>query len=306
MILRGHTIEVAMYKLRFAAALLLVFLSASTSSALTPDEATSVVTGAYRVTTRTLLGDVKEPGSVLTPRREGLRANRPSKGFKANVVENHQLVVAGGGDLPLSGRDGALKPGERLYLYDVSTGDDYVQLDLYTVTSYHIPGVRWSTPLQASVRFRYKKGIAGITSQQLLDDIAEWVGAEGAAAPAATESRPAAKEASPATKEASPATKEANPATKEANPATKEANPATKEASPATKEASPATKEASPAASPDSAGKKTDTVRLGQSQQEVIAILGPPQKEIQLGSKAIFIYPNLKIIFIDGKVTDAE
>ncbi|HJV33669.1 hypothetical protein [Geomonas sp.] len=239
-----------MYKLRFLAALLLVFLGVSTSSALTRDEATSVVTGAYRVTTRAFLGDVKEPGSVLTPRREGLRANRPSKEFKATVIENHQIVVTGGGDLPLTGRDGALKPGERLYLYDVRAEDDYVQLDLYTVTSYHIPGVRWSTPLQASVRFRYKGGIAGISSRQLLDDIAEWVVAEGSSGPAAKESRPAA--------------------------------------------------------SPDKEGRTTETVHLGQTQQEVIAILGPPQKQILLGPKAIFIYPELKIIFMDGKVTDAE
>jgi len=239
-----------MYKVRFSAALLLVFFCVSTSSALTHDEATSVITGAYRVTTRGLLGDVKESGSVLTPRREGLRANRPSKNFKANVVENHQIIVTGGGDLPLSGRDGALKPGERLYLYDVSTGDDYVQLDLYTVTSYHIPGVRWSAPLQATVRFRYKEGLARITSRQLLDDIADWLGPEGASGPAARKS--------------------------------------------------------SPAATPDRAGSETDTVRLGQSQQEVIAILGPPQKQIQLGPKTIFIYSDLKIIFMDGKVTDAE
>lgn len=239
-----------MRKVRFSAALLLVFFCVSTSSALTRDEARSAVTGVYRITTRGFLGDVKETGSVLTPRREGLRANRPSNSFKANVVENHKIIAVGGGDLPLPGRDGALRPGERLYLYDVSTGEDYVQLDLYTVTSYHIPGVRWSTPLQASVRFLYKGGLAGITSRQLLNDIAEWVGPEGVSGPAV--------------------------------------------------------KENSPTAPPDNAKSVTSTVRLGQSQQEVIAILGPPQKQIQLDTKSIFIYGNLKIIFKDGKVTDAE
>ncbi|HJV66298.1 MAG TPA: hypothetical protein VJ550_11225 [Geomonas sp.] len=240
-----------MHKLRFSAALLLVFFCVSTASALTPDEAGSAVTGAYLITTRGFLGDVKKPGTVLTPRREGLRANRPSGSFKANVVENHQLIAAGGGDLPLTGRDGALKPGERLYLYDVSTGDDYVQLDLYTVTGYHIPGVRWSTPLQASVRFRYKKGLTQITSRQLLDDIAEWLAPEGASGPAA--------------------------------------------------------REGIPTASPDSAGSAMGTVRLGQTQQEVVTILGHPQKQIQLGPKTIFIYRDLKvIIFEDGKVTGTE
>lgn len=240
------------YRIRLAATLLL-FFAACTSFAATRDEAASTVTARYRLTTPGFLGGFSEIGSVLTPRREGLRVNRPSKAFKPNVVRNHKLAVAGGGDLPLGGgHDGALKPGERLHLYGVRTGDDYVQLDLYTIATYLVPGsgTRGPTPLQASVRFQYEVGLAGVTTQQLLDDIGEWLATEGEPRPAAVESRPAAY--------------------------------------------------------PQPAGRATSTIRLGQTLEEVTAILGPPEKQILLGAKTIFVYRDVKVVFVDGKVADAE
>jgi hypothetical protein len=32
----------------------------------------------------------------------------------------------------------------------------------------------------------------------------------------------------------------------------------------------------------------------------------PPEKQILLGAKTIFIYHDVKVVFVDGKVTDAE
>lgn len=249
------------YRIRFAAILLLL-LTACASFAATRDEAASAVTALYRITTQGFLGGFSEIGSVLTPRREGLRANRPSKAFKPNVVRNRQLDVAGGGDLPLGGvHDGALKPGERLHLYGVRTGNDYVQLDLHTVATYVVPGsgTRGPTPLQASVRFQYDGGLAGVTTQLLLDDIGEWLAAEGETRPAAVDSRPAADQ-----------------------------------------------RPAAVPAEPRAAGRATSTIRLGQTQEEVAAILGPPEKQILLGAKTIFIYRDVKVVFMDGKVADAE
>jgi hypothetical protein len=247
------------YRIRFTTVLLLL-LTTCTSFAATRDEAASAVTARYRITTSRFLGGFSEIGSVLTPRREGLRANRPSKVFEPNVVRNHQLTAVGGGELPLGGaRDAALMPGERLYLYGVRTGNDYVQLDLYTIATYVVTGTRGPTPLQASVRFKYEGGLAGVTTQQLLDDIDEWLASEGEPRPAAVESRPKAEQ-----------------------------QPTTV-----------------PAALP-AAGRETSTIRFGQTQEEVTAILGPPEKQFLLGAKTIFVYRDLKVIFVDGKVTDAE
>lgn len=249
-----------LYRIRFAAIFLLL-LTACPSFATTRDEAESAVKARYRITTPAFLGGFSEIGSVLTPRREGLRANRPSKAFKPNVVRNHQLTATGGGDLPLGGvRDGALKPGERLHLYGVRTGDDYLQVNLYTVATYVVPGsgTHGPTPLQASVRFQYEGGLAEVTTQHLLDDIGEWLADEGETSSAAVESRPAVEPRPVAVP-----------------------------------------------AEPPAAAKATSTIKLGQTQEEVTAILGTPEKQVLLGAKTIFVYRDVKVVFVDGKVTDA-
>lgn len=47
-------------------------------------------------------------------------------------------------------------------------------------------------------------------------------------------------------------------------------------------------------------------VTLGQTESQVMGILGRPDKVIRLGGKAIFVYQNLKITFEDGRVTDVQ
>ena len=224
-------------------ALLLLF-AASLSFAVGREELSTAVTAYYRITVPGFLGDYKSIGSVLTPRREGLRASRPSKMFTPNLIQDHKLAMPGGSELSLGGvHSGVLKPGERLYLYGVSTGDDYLELDLRTVTAYVVPGVRGPTPLQASARFRYAGGLSGMTARQLLDEINEWFAVE-------EDSRSAGRRRE--------------------------------------------------------AGSVTRTVRLGQTLAEVSSILGPPEKQLLLGVKTVFVYCDLKVIFMDGKVVDAE
>lgn len=224
--------------------ILLLLCVASTLPAATLDELSSAVTTNYRITIPGFFGDFKTIGNVLTPRREGLRAYRPSNVLGPNVVKNHQLVMAGGGNLPLGvANNGALKPGEQLYLYGVSTGDKYLQLDLHTVATYVVPGMRGPTPLQAYVRFQYDDGLAGITSRHLLDDISEWLDTE---------------------------------------------------------------EESHPTAKPRGAVKATRTIQIGQTLEEVTAILGPPEKQVLLGVKRILVYSDLKVVLMDGKVIDAE
>jgi hypothetical protein len=35
-------------------------------------------------------------------------------------------------------------------------------------------------------------------------------------------------------------------------------------------------------------------------------ILGKPQTVINLGARVTFVYPNMRIIFVDGKVADVQ
>ncbi len=48
------------------------------------------------------------------------------------------------------------------------------------------------------------------------------------------------------------------------------------------------------------------TVEVGQSVDDVVGILGQPDKIVNLGVKQIYIYKDLKVTFVKGKVTDAQ
>jgi hypothetical protein len=53
-------------------------------------------------------------------------------------------------------------------------------------------------------------------------------------------------------------------------------------------------------------GAPPPTLTLGLSIDEVRAIQGEPEKVVDLGSKRIYVYKDLKITFIDGKVSDIQ
>jgi len=48
------------------------------------------------------------------------------------------------------------------------------------------------------------------------------------------------------------------------------------------------------------------SISLGQTVDEVVAAFGQPEKKAQLGSKQIFYYKDLKVTFVNGKVSDVQ
>lgn len=62
----------------------------------------------------------------------------------------------------------------------------------------------------------------------------------------------------------------------------------------------------SDSAAPAAAPAETKTIALGQTIDEVTAILGPPKSIVELGPKKIYVYPDMKITFNSGKVTDVQ
>ncbi|HUY15355.1 MAG TPA: hypothetical protein VMX16_17265 [Terriglobia bacterium] len=54
------------------------------------------------------------------------------------------------------------------------------------------------------------------------------------------------------------------------------------------------------------AAQNTKTISLGQTIEQVQAILGQPDRVVDLGPKKIFIYKDMKVIFTDGKVSDVQ
>ena len=50
----------------------------------------------------------------------------------------------------------------------------------------------------------------------------------------------------------------------------------------------------------------TQNISIGQTIQQVVAAMGQPQQIVDLGAKKTYIYPNLKIRFVNGKVSNVE
>ena len=51
---------------------------------------------------------------------------------------------------------------------------------------------------------------------------------------------------------------------------------------------------------------ESKTIKLGQTTAEIESILGKPANVIDLGPKKTFVYPNMKVVFTDGKVSDVQ
>ena len=69
-------------------------------------------------------------------------------------------------------------------------------------------------------------------------------------------------------------------------------------------EAAQAPNEQAAAANTPAAAPKT--VSIGQTTDEVVSAFGQPQKIVNLGKKVMYFYPDMKVIFVDGKVSDVQ
>jgi len=67
----------------------------------------------------------------------------------------------------------------------------------------------------------------------------------------------------------------------------------------------PAPQDAAPGGQPVSAGPPK-TIAVGQSFDDVTGALGQPKSVVDLGAKKIYVYPDLKVTFKDGKVSDVQ
>jgi len=59
-------------------------------------------------------------------------------------------------------------------------------------------------------------------------------------------------------------------------------------------------------AAPPEPPKETQTIDKGQTEEQVVGILGKPDKIVNLGAKKLYIYKDMKITFIGGKVSDVQ
>jgi hypothetical protein len=92
-------------------------------------------------------------------------------------------------------------------------------------------------------------------------------------------------------------------------PASPQNGPAPASSGPAQGPAAPAAAMAPIAPPPppsDQAAAPPKTIAVGQTKDAVISTWGQPTKDIKLANKEILVYPDMKVTFVAGKVSDVE
>lgn len=56
----------------------------------------------------------------------------------------------------------------------------------------------------------------------------------------------------------------------------------------------------------EAATPQTKTLSLGQTIEEVKAAVGQPERILELGEKTVYVYKEMRIVFVAGKVVDIQ
>ncbi|MCH8024548.1 MAG: hypothetical protein IIB43_07565 [Candidatus Marinimicrobia bacterium] len=192
----------------------------------------------YTITQRSIFGRYKNIGTVLIILKDGIQVEPPKVVMRPTVIKAGKLERTGTGGIILGTNARVLRPGDRVYLYDVNVSKKGVTLIIATTETFDIvvKGTTESTPFKTALLFKFEPGfLARASLTDVLKDINIFIVSESEADAASTK-----------------------------------------------------------------------TVQMGQSPEEVKEIFGRPGKIIELGSKLIYVYDDIKITFRDGKVADVE
>jgi hypothetical protein len=287
----------AMIPLRFiaprfvAAALLLPCLTVIAQTASTPASIQQKLESDFTVSKAAAdKSDIVTAGAVLVLEKDGLLMSATSTGSAAaNTYRDGKISqgiwkiakMPGFGGLVSHANPNAnvqtrtFVAGEKFWVTKITVNPDSIVLELL---SDPISDVRYYSIL----KFPFNKG-AIPTPEQADATVGEVLKVDQGDAAAADDK--GAKGAKPASSAAAPA-----PA-----PAPAEATP--------TAPMAPIAPPPPPADTPPPAPK---TIALKQTRDEVIANFGPPTKVVKLGTKEIDYYPDMKVTFVNNKVTDIQ
>ncbi len=170
-------------------------------------------------------------------------------------------------------------PGEKMWLTKIDVKDDSVTFDLFTDA---YSDVRY----KAALKFQFAKG--SLPSPEEVQKTVEQVFAVQPSDDAKDKQQQPAQGQQPA---------QAQQAAQGQAPGSPAAA-----AAPAPAEAAPP-----PIAPPPPPPADPKTISLGQTPEQVTAAVGQPDKVIKLaGTKQIYVYKDMKVTFVGGKVTDVQ
>jgi hypothetical protein len=257
-----------------------------TPAAVAQDELIAGLKQKYRLAEINTQGVVANPGTVLTIEADGINAEPyPTMiTFENPVVDGQVKQRSKGLGFLKSNNLQILQPGQKVYITKIndSTGhEDSLKITILTADavlatySNGAYGGQYQTPKRYSTTLAFKVP-EGTLAKMSVDDASKMIEAVLSVNPA---DQGRIRDAGVVTRSCEPHC-----------------------AVSATTGAPVGTPAGAPATPPSNA----PTIALGQTMDQVTAVMGQPQQIVNLGSKQIYKYPDMKVIFIDGKVSDVQ
>ncbi len=216
---------------------------------------------------------VLSPGTVLVIRKAGILGVPPANvAFGNSIYKDGELHPPTSGNRMIIGNvTQPLPVGERVYVQtvDVNLKSDRVTLIIVECDSCN--GVNRQSPFKSMVSFEFAKGsLATADPAQIENTIGQVLSIEnssnGGQQPEDSSAQQHGQQQQPPEQK--------------------------------TTEQQPSEQQAPPPQPP--------TIQLGQTPDQVQAVLGRPDKIVNLGAKLIYVYKDLKVTFMNGKVSDAQ
>jgi hypothetical protein len=269
-------------KMKFIISLLAAVSIAASAQSKAAIEAK--LTSQYQLTQPTAdLTDIVTAGSILVLKRGNVMmvpitvSNPYQNTYKDGKISQNVL-----GKLARFGPPGVPQPnlrtfvpGEKMWVTKIECKDDGVVMTLYTDA---YADVRY----KAALKFPFDRKGAMPSADAMSQEVAEVFSVQ--AQDNGGGQQQGAQQAAPAAAPAAPAPVPA---------------PAAAPMAPIPPPPPPPDAGAAPAGPPKE-------LKIGMTKDQVVSGFGQPQKIVKLGAKEIYVYPDLKVTFVDGKVTDVQ
>jgi hypothetical protein len=265
----------------------LTFALSMTPAAVAQNDVAAALKDKYRLTEINMQGVAANPGTVLTIEADGINAEPyPTMiTFENPVVDGRVKQRSKGFGLLRSSNSQVLQPGQKVYITKINSSsnshEDALKVTILTTDAVAATYTNGTYGGQYQAAKRYSGTLAfklpkGALAQMSVDDASKMIEAvlsdnpadQGRARDAGTVARSCEPHCAVST--------------------------------------TTGTVVGGAVVAPAGAPATAPTIALGQTTDEVTATMGTPQQIIDLGSKKIYKYPDMKVIFMNGKVSDVQ
>ncbi len=254
---------------------------------------------------------VLSPGTVLVIRKAGILGVPPANvAFGDSIYRDGELHQPTAGNRTIIGNvTRFLQVGEKVYVQTVDVNLKSDRVTLFIVECDSCNGVDQQSSFKSMVSFEFAKGsLATADPAQIENTIGQVLSIDnssnGGQQPQDSSAQQQGQQQQPPKQQAPPPQPQDSPAQQQGQrqqPLEQQPHPPQPQDSSAQQQGQrqqPPEQQAPPPQPP--------TIQLGQTVDKVQAVLGEPDKIVNLGAKLIYVYKDLKVTFMNGKVADAQ